>query len=94
MDIKALFQKFINAVEEALVVVRSEVKHEDLVLAAKYIEEAAAKFLDNPSRREWVVNQLMTEGHLPESIARITLEVALRISKKLINAEVEKTVLG
>lgn len=50
--------------------------------ALGYIRTAAAQFTDNTERREWVVQQLMTHLKLPESIARLAVELAIQLYKR------------
>lgn len=49
--------------------------------ALPLVEEAATKFLDNQQRREWVVQQLVHDLHLPESLARAAVELAVLVTK-------------
>lgn len=46
-----------------------------------WIRVAATKFADSAEKREWVVGILVNKG-VPESIARITVELAYQIFKK------------
>ena len=50
--------------------------------ALGYIRTAGAQFTDNTERREWVVQQLMAKMHLPESIARLAVELAIQLYKR------------
>lgn len=50
-------------------------------LGIAYAKEAALKFTDNTQRREWVVQQLVTRG-IPESVARLIVELAVQFIKK------------
>jgi hypothetical protein len=45
------------------------------------VREAAILFLDNAERRNYVIKILVAKG-VPESVARIALELALQIIKK------------
>ena len=54
-------------------------------LALPYVREANRKFIDNDKRREWVVAVLVARK-VPESIARLVVELAYRLYK----AELEK----
>ena len=49
--------------------------------ALPLVREASKKFTDNPSRREWVIAALMSRFHIPESIARLAVELAVRLWK-------------
>ena len=55
--------------------------HDYVHVALSYIEEAATQIEDNDKRREWVVRQLVTRVHLPESVARLVLELAYQVYK-------------
>ena len=50
-------------------------------LALPLIREANLKFVDNTERREWVVTQL-AKGGVPESIARLAVELAFQLYRK------------
>ena len=49
-------------------------------IALKYVKLANDKYVDNSASREYVVDVLMRRG-LPESIARIAVELAYRLYK-------------
>ena len=49
--------------------------------ALKFVKEASVKYVDNAARREWVVRKL-TEKGLPESVARLACELAVRLFKE------------
>ena len=54
----------------------------DLVeLALKWARVAQSKFTDNAKKREFVVKMLIAKG-VPEGIARIAVELAVRLLKK------------
>lgn len=50
-------------------------------LALTFVKEAAVKFADNTERREWVVAQLVAKG-IPESLARLGVELAVQLLKR------------
>lgn len=55
---------------------------DDLVsLALVRVRDAAVIFVDNTERREWAVAQLVQKG-IPESLARLGVELAVQIFKK------------
>ena len=55
---------------------------DDLIrLALPYVRQANAKFVDNNERREWCVNVLKAMK-VPQSIARIAVELAFQLYKK------------
>ena len=66
---------------KALGIVRDQITEEDLGKGIAFVKAAEEKFLDNRERREWVVERLRALG-LPEFIARIVVELALRLVKK------------
>lgn len=53
--------------------------------ALKWVKVAASKELDNSQRREFVVQILMSKFHIPESIARLAVELAVQALKKELN---------
>lgn len=55
----------------------------DTVVSAAlgYVRTAASQLPDNDARREWVVQQLVRHLKIPESIARIAVELAVRLYK-------------
>lgn len=55
---------------------------EQLVKQAKaLITEAALKYVDSAPRREWAVGQLQAKTGVPESIARLAVELAVQAIK-------------
>ena len=48
--------------------------------ALLFVRQAAANFPDNMERREWVVALLVREG-VPESLARLAVELAVQLYK-------------
>lgn len=56
-----------------------------VALALIFVKEAAGKFTDNTEKREYVVAILVKRG-IPESIARLAVELAVSLFKK----EIEK----
>ena len=53
-----------------------------LDLAIKWAKVAEEKFVDNTARREFVVKMLVTKAKVPESVARLAVELAVRLLKK------------
>lgn len=49
-------------------------------IALVYVEEAASKFTDSTEKREYVVALLVSKG-IPESIARLAVELAVQLFK-------------
>lgn len=55
---------------------------DDLIqLALQFVTKAAVDLPDNDARREWVIQQLVARG-VPESIARLAVELAVQLFKK------------
>ena len=52
-----------------------------VAMALPLIREANRKFVDNAKRREWVVAILVSRG-VPESIARLVVELAFQVYRK------------
>lgn len=52
-----------------------------VALALVFVKEAATKFSDNAEKREWAVQQLI-QRHVPESLARLGVELAYQQLKK------------
>ena len=67
--------------ERALKVAGHVTSDGHLLLALKFIEDAAARLGDSTTRREWVVAQLMAKAHIPESVARLVVELAYQLYK-------------
>ena len=64
----------------ALGFIKAQFNEEEIHHAAGLVKLAEAKFIDNSERREWVVGLLMKR--LPESLARLLVELALQFVKK------------
>ena len=52
-----------------------------LQMAVAWARVAAEKFTDNAKRREFVVQMLMARG-IPESVARLAVELAVQLTKR------------
>ena len=50
-------------------------------IALPYVRDANKKFVDNDKRREWVVAKLVAKK-VPESIARLVVELAFQLYRK------------
>ena len=81
MGLLGWFKKVGSLVKKALNIVADIVPEETLALALVWVRVAATKFVDNTERREWVVALLRGKG-IPESIARLAVELAVRVFKK------------
>lgn len=49
--------------------------------ALAYVRAAAGRFTDNAERREWAVDMLARKLHIPESLARVAIELAVQAWK-------------
>lgn len=81
---KRLFGGVKSFVDRVIGLIRAHVPDEVLARAIQYVEAAALKFVDNSQRREWAVKQLVDRG-IPESIARLAVELAVQLVKKELN---------
>jgi len=80
---KNLLSQAFNAAKE------SGLTNELLQSALALVRVAATRFTDNSQKREYVVQALVSKG-VPESIARLAVELAYRLFKK----EIEKLPTG
>jgi hypothetical protein len=81
MSFSSIFKVFSSTILKALNLAFARGLTKQLIEQAKELaKEAAAKFVDNAQRREWVVAQLVARG-IPESIARLAVELAVSILK-------------
>jgi hypothetical protein len=78
---KAIFGTLKGLVEKAFGLAKQSGLTERAVSdALTFVKVAGDKFTDNAERREWVVKMLVSKG-LPESIARLAVELAVRLWK-------------
>ena len=56
-------------------------------IALRFVRVAADRYVDNAAKREWVVKVLVARG-IPESVARIAVELAVQVYKKERNNKV------
>ena len=88
----AIGRAFLGLGKGLLVALRFAEKHgltDDLVQQAVALVASAqvnATLTDNAARREWVVSRLQTKAHLSESVARLTVELAIQQYKHRIAA--------
>jgi hypothetical protein len=76
------FAKIGQLVGKALKLAIEEGLNDGLIQKAlELVKQAAFKFTDDTSKREWVVGLLMAEG-VPQPIARIAVELAVKLFKK------------
>ena len=73
-DLVKLFDKVFK-------LVKREVTEEHLDTAVAVVTQAQVLFVDNAARREWAVEQLMKRFGIPESLARLIVELAVRFVK-------------
>jgi hypothetical protein len=74
----------------AFAIVKKVVPEEQLALGIVLVKQAALKFVDNAERRAWVINQLQSRFHIPESIARLIVELALQHVKQGLDTGADK----
>lgn len=77
-----------HRVGQVLGVVAESVTDAQVNQAITYVEQAEDKFTDNADRREWCVRELKALG-MPEWIARMAVEGALRLVKKQLHKVTE-----
>lgn len=82
MGIGSFFKKIATYIGRAVHVVQQVVPEELQAAAVEYVREATTRFIDNLERREAVVKQLQERFHVSESVARLTVELAVQIVKK------------
>lgn len=66
-----------------------ELTDEAVHIALVWIRVAATKYADNVQKREWVVSILVARG-FPESVARLSVELAYQIFKQKFESETVK----
>ena len=81
MSFFGFFKRIGTLVKRALSVVQELIPEETLALAVVWVRVAASKYVDNTARREFVVNILVNKG-IPESIARLAVELAVQLAKR------------
>jgi hypothetical protein len=81
MSFSSIFKVFSTVIYRAIHSATARGLTKQLIEQAKELaKEAAAKFADNAQRREWVVARLVARG-IPESIARLAVELAVSAIK-------------
>lgn len=82
MSFLGFFKSVGRLIKKALSYAKASGLTDDLIeIALPYVRKANEKFVDNASRREWVVAVLVARK-VPESIARIVVELAYQIYRK------------
>jgi hypothetical protein len=80
--IKDFFVGLGHLLAKALHLVHDLVPEEQLARGVELAKEAADKFIDNADRRAYVIEKLVAQFGIPESIARLIVELAVRLLKK------------
>lgn len=81
MSILSFFRSVGSVLSKVWKGIKLVIPDEQLLFAIGLVEEAATKLADNPSRREWVVTELIKRFGIPESVARLITELAVRAVK-------------
>lgn len=85
-SIGGFFKKIGIVIKDAFIAANGKGLTDAVVsLALVFVKEAATKFADNAEKREWVVGLLVAKG-VPESIARLAVELAYQLFKKEVAA--------
>ena len=76
---------FVGLAKKALEVAKSDGFRDELIhMALPYVRKANERFVDNNEKREWVVGALVAKK-VPESFARLAVELAYRLYRKELN---------
>ena len=65
--------------------VRDTIPEPVLRFAIATAKEAANRYVDNTTRREWAVGQVRTTTGVSESVARLAVELAVQVVKSKIS---------
>lgn len=85
-SIGSFFKKLGVLIGEAFVAAGAKGLTDEWVKEAlSLVKVAATMFVDNASKREWVVAALVSRG-VPESVARLALELSVQLFKKEVNS--------
>ena len=80
--IRAFFKKIGGFAVHALAVAGANGLTDDLVhTALTWVRVAARKELNNTAKREWVI-AILVNKRVPESVARLAVELAVQLLKK------------
>lgn len=80
--LSTLFKKVKTVLQKAWELLeKAGLNDEVLEFTLKYVRAAETKFLDNTERREWVV-KVLVDHKIPEGVARMAVELAVRLLKK------------
>lgn len=77
MNVKEFLVGIGHGLASAFRLVKKIIPEEQLLAGIELAAAAATKFTDNPPRRAWVIAQLQARFHIPESIARLIVELAV-----------------
>ena len=70
-----------SLLSQGLSVARAVVPHDVLKMAYEWALVAAEEYADNDTRRAFVIRMLVARG-VPESVARLAVELAVQLIKK------------
>ena len=83
MNFLSFFKPFASLLKKAFNLAVEVGVTDDLIdLALKWARVAETKFVDNEKKRDFVVKMLVTKTGIPESVARLAVELAVRLLKK------------
>lgn len=78
----AFFKKLGALLKKGIIVAAEHGLNDDILKTAlEWVRVAAVQFTDNPTRREFVVKVLTSKG-IPESLARLAVELAVQLFHK------------
>ncbi len=84
--IKRLFSHITTLIKQAISLAQESGLTDDIIhMTLPFIRSASSQFTENSDKREWVVRRLLA-AKVPESVARLALELAF----KLYQAELTK----
>ena len=78
MNIKDFFKGIGRALKAVFSLVKKIVPEAHLLAGIELVRQAAVTFTDNAARRDWVVQQLQQRLPIPESVARLIVELAVQ----------------
>lgn len=82
MNLLDILKKIGSFAKRAFGIAQERGLTDDMVkLALELVQQAQTQFADSAAKREWVVSALQAAG-LPESIARLAVELAVQLWKK------------
>jgi hypothetical protein len=90
VNIKAFFLGMADSLKKAFHIVKAIVPADQLEHGIELVRDAAIKFADNPSRKQFVVTALMGRFGVSESIGNLITEMAVQVVKSEIRREAEK----